>query len=245
MTSERAGGRLESAVALITGASRGIGRAVARRFADEGAHVVAVARTTGGLEELDDEIRSAGGHAATLVPLDLADFEGIDRLGGALFERHGRLDVLVGNAGQLGTLSPTGHIDPQTWQQVMDINVTANWRLIRSMDPLLRQAPAGRAIFVTSGITQTTAPYWSAYATSKAALEALVLTYASEVKKTNVRVNLLAPGVVRTAMRSKAFPSEKPETLAAPEDVTGLFVELAVPSCTRHGERLSIEPAEP
>ncbi len=240
---EPAEGRLEGAVALVTGASRGIGRAVARRFAAEGAHVVAVARTTGGLEELDDEVRAAGGHSATLVPLDLADFEAIDRLGGALFERHRRLDVLVGNAAQLGTLSPTGHIDPQTWQQVMDINVTANWRLIRSMDPLLRQAPAGRAIFVTDAITQTTSPYWSAYATSKAALETLALTYASEVTKTNVRVNLLAPCAVGTALRAKAFPSEKPETLAAPEDVTDLFVDLAVPSCKHHGERLSIEPA--
>lgn len=242
--SQPANGRLDGAVALVTGASRGIGRAVARRFAAEGAHVVAVARTTGGLEELDDEIRAAGGHSATLVPLDLTDFEGIDRLGGALFERHKRLDVLVGNAAQLGTLSPTGHIDPQTWQQVMDLNVTANWRLIRSMDPLLRQAPAGRAIFVTDNVTQSISPYWVTYATSKAALETLALTYASEVTKTKVRVNLLAPCPVRTALRAKAFPSEKPETLAVPDDVTDLFVDLAEPSCTHHGERLSVDAAK-
>jgi NAD(P)-dependent dehydrogenase (short-subunit alcohol dehydrogenase family) len=240
MMAASAAGRLEGAVALVTGASRGIGRAVARRYAAEGAHVVAVARTTGALEELDDEIRADGGHPATLVPMDLADFAAIDRLGGALFERHGRLDVLVGNAGQLGTLSPTGHIDPQTWQQVMDINVTANWRLIRSMDVLLRQAPAGRAIFVTSGITGTTLPYWSAYAASKAALEALALTYAAELNKTDVRVNLLDPGVVRTAMRAKAFPGERAEDLTPPEAVTDLFVDLALPSCSHHGERLSV-----
>jgi NAD(P)-dependent dehydrogenase (short-subunit alcohol dehydrogenase family) len=227
-------------VALVTGASRGIGRAVALRYAAEGAHVVAVARTTGALEELDDEIRALGGESATLVPLDLADGPGVDRLGGALFERYKRLDILVGNAGQLGTLSPVGHIDPQTWEQVMDINVTANWRLIRSMDVLLRQAPAGRAIFVTSGITQTTMPYWSAYAASKAALEALVLTYASELNRTNVKVNLLDPGVVRTAMRAKAFPGERPNDLRPPEDVTDLFVDLALPSCSHHGERLHV-----
>jgi len=235
-----AAGRLDGAVALVTGASRGIGGAVARRYAAEGAHVIAVARTTGALEELDDDIRAAGGHAPTLVPLDLADGPGIDRLGGALFERHRRLDVLVGNAGQLGTLSPTGHIDPQTWQQVMDINVTANWRLIRSMDMLLRQSPAGRAIFVTSGITQTTLPYWSAYAASKAALEALALTYAAEMNNTKVRVNLIDPGIVRTAMRAKAFPGERPESLRPPEAVTDLFVTLAEPSCTHHGQRLRV-----
>lgn len=235
-----AAGSLTGTVALVTGASRGIGRAVARRFAAEGAHVVAVARTTGALEELDDEIRAGGGQAATLVPLDLSDFEGIDRLGGALYERHGKLDVMVGNAGQLGTLSPAGHIDPQTWQQVFDINVTANWRLIRSMDPLLRQSPAGRAIFVTSCITQMTMPYWSLYAASKAALEALVLSYASEVNKTNVRVNLLDPGIVRTGMRAKAFPSENPAKLADPDDITDLFVELAAASCAHHGQRLVV-----
>jgi len=238
--SAKTAGRLDGTVALVTGASRGIGRAVALRYAAEGAHVVAVARTTGALEELDDEIRGAGGQAPTLVPLDLTDGPGIDRLGGALFERHRRLDILVGNAGQLGTLSPTGHIDPQTWQKVMEINVTANWRLIRSMDVLLRQAPAGRAIFVTSGITQTTLPYWSAYAASKAALEALVLSYAAEVAKTNLKVNLLDPGIVRTAMRAKAFPGERPEDLKPPEAVTDLFVSLAEATCSHHGERLRL-----
>ena len=166
-------GRLEGRVALVTGASRGIGMAVARRFAAEGARLVLVARTVGGLEELDDAIRQDGGLGATLVPLDLREFDAIDRLGASLYERHGRLDVLVGNAGVLGTLSPLGHIGPNDWAEVMDINLTANWRLIRSLDPLLRRAEAGRAIFVSSGAAAAAHAYWGAYAVSKAALEML------------------------------------------------------------------------
>ena len=229
-------GRLESRVALVTGASRGIGMAVARRFAAEGAHLVLVARTVGGLEELDDAIRQAGGQGATLVPLDLREFDAIDRLGASLYERHGRLDVLVGNAGVLGTLSPLGHIGPNDWAEVMDINLTANWRLIRSLDPLLRQSDAGRAIFVTSGAAAAPHAYWGAYAVSKAALEMLVTTYAAEIAKTPVRANLLDPGAVRTAMRASAFPGEDPMRLPAPEALTETFVDLAVPECTRNGE---------
>ena len=230
------GGRaLEGRIALVTGASRGIGAAVARRFAREGAHLILAARTQGALEELDDEVRAMGG-SVTLVPGDLTDFDAIDRMGAAVFERFKRLDILVGNAGALGTLSPLGHIDAKTWDQVMAINLTANWRLIRSFDSLLRLSDAGRAIFVTSGVGAR--PYWGAYAVSKAALETLVRIYAAEVAKTNVRVNLLDPGAIRTAMRARAFPGEDPMTLEPPESITDLFVELARPACTRNGERI-------
>ena len=232
--------RLAGRIALITGASRGIGAAVARRFAAEGAHVVLVARTVGGLEEVDDAIQSQGG-TATLVPFDLADFEQIDRLGAALHERYRRLDILVGNAAQLGILSPLGHIEPAVWQETMAINVTANWRLIRSMDPLLRLAEAGRAIFVTSGAASTAMPYWGAYAASKAALEAMVRAWAGEIANTTrVRVNLLDPGIVRTAMRAQAFPGEDSGALPHPDDIAPAFVELAAPECTRHGELMRL-----
>lgn len=227
--------RLEERVALITGASRGIGAAVARLFAAEGAHLILVARTVGGLEETDDAVRALGGKA-TLTPMDLTQFELIDRLGAAVAERFGRLDILVGNAAALGVLSPTGHITPEVWQEVMDVNVTANWRLIRSFDPLLRLSTGGRAIFVTSGATRAATPYWSAYAASKAALETLVMTYAGEVKKTKIRVNLLDPGVVRTAMRARAFPGENPMRLPPPEAVAPAFLKLALASCRRHGK---------
>jgi len=228
-------GRLSDRIALVTGASRGIGAAVARRFAAEGAHVVAVARTVGGLEELDDAIKASGG-TATLVPLDLTDFDAIDRMGHALYERFGRLDVLVGNAALLGTLSPVGHIEPKVFQRVLDVNVTANWRLIRSFDPLLRRAPAGRAIFVTSGVTRRTIPYWGAYAATKAAMETLVRIYAAEVAHTAVKVNLINPGPTRTRMRADAFPGENPQTLPTPDAIAAAFVPLAEQSCSLHGE---------
>ena len=231
--------RLSGRIALVTGASRGIGAAVAKRYAAEGAHLVLVARTVGGLEEVDDAIRSAGGQAATLVPLDLREFDALDRLGASLHERFGRLDVLVGNAALLGGLSPLGHIAPETWAEVMDVNVTANWRLIRSLDPLLRQSNAGRAIFVTSGVTAGAHAYWGAYAVTKAALEMLVKVYGAEIAKTNVRANLVSPGVVRTGMRASAFPGEDPMSLPAPEEITDVFVDLAEPECTRNGEVVS------
>jgi len=230
-----ASARLRDRIALVTGASRGIGRAVARRFAAEGAHVIAVARTQGALEELDDEVRAAGG-AATLVPLDLTDPYRIDQMGAAVFERFGRLDVLVGNAGTLGILSPMGHIDPQTWHYVLRVNLTANWRLVRIFDPLLRISDSGRAIFVTAGAAHDADAYWGAYAVSKAGLEMMALTYAAEVTKTPVRVNLVDPGVVRTAMRAEAFPGEDPMTLRTPESITDVFVGLAEAACARHGE---------
>jgi NAD(P)-dependent dehydrogenase (short-subunit alcohol dehydrogenase family) len=230
------GSRLAGRIALVTGASRGIGAAVARRFAAEGAQLVLVARTVGGLEELDDRIQEDGGQGATLVPLDLREFDAIDRLGASLYERFGRLDVLVGNAGVLGTLSPVGHIEPPDWAEVLDVNLTANWRLIRSLDPLLRRSQAGRAIFVSSGAAAAAHAYWGAYAVSKAALEMLVKTYAAELAKTNVRANLIDPGALRTAMRAKAFPGEDPETLPAPEAIAETFVELAEAACTKNGE---------
>jgi len=234
------GGRLAGRIALITGASRGIGAAVARRFAAEGARLILVARTVGGLEELDDRIREDGregnGQDPTLVPLDLREFDAIDRLGASLYERFGRLDVLVGNAGVLGTLSPAGHIEPPDWAEVMDINLTANWRLIRSLDPLLRRSEAGRAIFVTSGAAASPHAYWGAYAVSKAGLEMLVRTYAAELTKTEVRANLIDPGAVRTAMRAKAFPGEDPQSLRPPEAIAETFVELAEAACTKNGE---------
>lgn len=233
------GRRLADRVALITGASRGIGAAVAVRFAAEGAHVVLVARTVGGLEEVDDQVQKAGGRA-TLVPMDLADYAKIDQMAAALHQRFTRLDVLVGNAGILGTLSPMGHIDPKEWERVLAVNLTANWRLIRAMDPLLRMSDSGRAIFVTSGVARSVFPYWGAYAASKAALEHMVRTWAGEISKTPVRVNLLDPGVVRTRMRAQAFPGEDPQKLRPPEAITNAFVALAAEDCTRHGELVEV-----
>jgi NAD(P)-dependent dehydrogenase (short-subunit alcohol dehydrogenase family) len=228
-------GRLAGRLALITGASRGLGAAVARRFAAEGAQLVLVARTVGGLEETDDAVRAAGS-SATLVPLDLADFDAIDRLGQSLYERFGRLDILVGNAGGLGTLSPVGHIRVRDWNDVINLNLTANWRLLRSLDPLLRASDAGRAIFVTDTVARQPKAFWGAYAASKAGLEALVRVYADETAHTGLRVNLVDPGRLRTRLRARAFPGEKPESVPGPESVTDAFVALAEAGCTRHGE---------
>lgn len=227
--------RLKERIALITGASRGLGAAAAVAYAREGAHCVLVARTVGGLEAVDDQIKAAGG-TATLVPLDVTDGAGIDRLGAALYERFGRLDVLLGNAGLLGTLSPMGHIEPAIFEKVMAVNVTANWRLIRSMDPLLRRSDAGRVIFVTSGVTRRIIPYWGAYAASKAALEMLAGIYAAEVEHTKIRVNLYNPGATRTGMRKEAFPGENPESLPPPEAHGEGLIQLALPSCTMNGQ---------
>ena len=230
-------GILAERIIVVTGASRGIGRAAARALAGEGAHVVAVARTVGGLEELDDEIRADGGEAATLVPLDLEDFAGIDRLGAALYERFGRVDGIVGNAGLLGQLSPLGHIEPKVWEQVMAVNVTANWRLIRSLDPLLKQSAAGRAVFLTSGAPHKCRPYWGIYSVSKAALEAMVRTYAAEVRNISpIRANLLNPGPIRTAMRAQAMPGEDPSRLATPEQLAPTIVEMCAPDFTANGQ---------
>ena len=228
-------GRLKGRIALITGASRGLGASIAQRFAKEGAHLILVARTVGGLEEVDDAVKAIGGEA-TLVPLDLRQFEAIDELGARLYELFGRLDILVGNAAALGVLSPVGHIEPETWDKTFAINVTSNFRLIRSFDPLLRRSDAGRAIFVTSAATENLFPFWGLYSTTKAALDAIVLTYAREIANTTVRANLIDPGIIRTGMRAAAMPGEDPSTLRRPDEVTETFVDLAVASSTRNGE---------
>jgi NAD(P)-dependent dehydrogenase (short-subunit alcohol dehydrogenase family) len=196
---------------------------------------VLVARSTAGLEEVDDRVRARGGQA-TLVPLDLRDGNGIDRLGGVLAERYGRLDVLIGNAAELGVLAPLGHVDPKVLERVMALNAGANHRLIRSLDPLLRAAEAGRAIFVTCAPAREAKPFWGAYGASKAALEALVLSYAAETRRTRLRVNLVDPGPLRTRLRAKAYPGEAKDKVPLPESRTEAFVALAEPDCQRHGE---------
>jgi NAD(P)-dependent dehydrogenase (short-subunit alcohol dehydrogenase family) len=230
---------LSGRIALVTGASRGIGYQLAKQMAAAGAHVVAVARTVGGLEELDDEIRAAGGEA-TLVPLDLSDMAGIDRLGGAIFERWGKLDVMVANAGILGVISPIGHIEAKTFEKVMTINVTATWRLIRSMEPLLRKSDAGRAILLSSGVAHTARAFWSAYAASKSAVETLARCWAEETKNTPLRVNSVTPGPTRTAMRAQAMPGEDPDTLPSASEVAASILPLASPSLTDTGLLLDV-----
>lgn len=227
--------RFKDRIVVVTGASRGIGRAVAEALGREGAHVVAVARTEGGLAELDDAVSAAGG-STTLVPLDLKDSAGIDRLGAALLERYGRIDALFGNAGILGVLSPLGHVAPKVWDEVMAVNVTANWRLVRSLDPLLRQSDSGRALFVTSGAARNIRAYWGPYAVSKAALEALVKTYAAELNVSAAKANLFNPGPLRTRMRAQAMPGEDPESLEPPERVAPHILGLLAPDCTANGE---------
>ncbi|MGH6770421.1 MAG: SDR family NAD(P)-dependent oxidoreductase [Xanthobacteraceae bacterium] len=226
---------LSGKIALVTGASRGIGYATAIALARAGAHVVAVARTVGGLEELDDAIGAAGG-TATLAPLDLRDVDGITRLGAALAERYRRLDILVGNAGILGPLSPLGHVEPKAWDEVIAVNVTANFHLIRCMDPLLRRSEAGRAVFVSSGVGSAARAYWGPYAISKAALDALARTYAAETANTNVRVNLFNPGPTRTRMREAAMPGEDPMSLKTAEPVADKIVELCLPAFQESGK---------
>jgi NAD(P)-dependent dehydrogenase (short-subunit alcohol dehydrogenase family) len=229
-------------VVLITGASRGIGRAAALAFARAGAHVVALARTQGALEELDDEIRALRANEnnpATLAPLDLRDHAAIDRLGEAIHRRWGRLDALVGNAGILGVLSPLHHVDPKEWDDVIAVNVTANWRLIRSLDPLLRRSSAGRVAFITSGVASRAdfRAYWGPYATAKAALDAIARTYAAETANTsNIRVMLINPGPLRTLMRAKAMPGEDPMTLRTPDELAPKIVEICSPGWTETGK---------
>jgi len=240
---------LSNRIALITGASRGIGAAAALALSRGGAHVVAVARTVGGLEELDDQIRKEGGKA-TLVPLDLKDTQGIVRLAAALDERYGRLDVLIGNAGVMSLPSPLDHVEPKAWDETLAVNLTANWHLIRFLDPLLKRSDAGRAVFLTSAVAAKARAYWGPYSVSKSALETLVGTYAAETASTNVRANLFIPGPTRTRMYLSAFPGIDPETLPPPEQVAEAIVPLCLPSFTetgkfyeyRSGRLLSFQP---
>jgi NAD(P)-dependent dehydrogenase (short-subunit alcohol dehydrogenase family) len=225
-------------IALVTGASRGFGRALALELARAGAHVIALAKGKAGLEALDDEIRALGG-AATLVPLDLRKFDGLDALGAEVFKRWKKLDILVGNAGILGPLTPLHQVTPEEWQEVIDVNLTANFRLIRSFHPLLRASDAPRAVFVTSGVTARVRGYWGPYAVAKAGLEMLVLSWAAENEKGKLRVNLIDPGAMRTAMRAAAYPGEDPLSLPTPEEVAPRFLKLLSPALTRTGERLT------
>ncbi|WP_434052345.1 MAG: SDR family NAD(P)-dependent oxidoreductase [Roseibium sp.] len=225
---------LEGRIALVTGASRGIGYHLAKLLGARGAHVIALARTVGGLEDLDDEIKAAGGQT-TLVPVDLTDFDALDRLGAAIFERWKKLDILVGNAGMLGVLSPLGHISPKDFEKVMAVNVTANWRLIRSLDPLLRQSDAGRALFLTSVQSQTLTAFWGLQSISKSAVEAMAKTWANESLQTNMKINLVDPGPTRTGLRAKAMPGETPENLPTPAEIAGEIVDLVSPDVYRTG----------
>ena len=228
-------------LALVTGASRGIGHAVALRLASAGAHVVAVARTSGALEALDDEIRDQGGQAALLVPGDLTQQGFVEQLASSLYDRFGRLDVLVGNAATLGPLTPLTHLAEKDWHEVLTLNLEANWRLIRVFHPLLQLAKQGRAVFVTSGAARSAKAFWGGYSVSKAGLEALVRIYAAECANTNIRVNLIDPGAVDTNMRRQAYPGEDRQRLGRPERVAELFATLASSSCTRHGEVVRAE----
>jgi NAD(P)-dependent dehydrogenase (short-subunit alcohol dehydrogenase family) len=230
--------QFQDKIALVTGASRGIGAAVAKQLAAEGAHVILTARTVGALEEVDDVIRAAGG-SATLAPLDLRQMDMIDSLGAQIYERFGKLDILIGNAAMLGSLSPIAHASPSEFEDVFALNVTANYRLIRACDPLLRLSPAGRVITVSSGAAVAALAYWGPYAASKAALEHLTLTYAAEMRQTNVRVNTLDPGVVRSKMRAQAFPGEDAASLPAPESVVPWFISLCGPDAP-HGKRVVV-----
>ncbi|HUB10449.1 MAG TPA: SDR family NAD(P)-dependent oxidoreductase [Acetobacteraceae bacterium] len=231
-------------VALVTGASRGIGAATAVALARLGAHVVLTARTPGGLEETDDAIRAAGG-SATLLPLDLQEQEQVDAVGPSLYQRFGRLDVLVHCAGALGRLTPVAHIMPKDWADALGVNLTATWRLIRTCDPPLRSAPAGRAVFVTDARARAPLAYWGAYGATKAGMDHLVLTWADELRQTRLRVNLFDPGVVATKLRSWAFPGEDPAGLPRPEDIAPALARLCLPSETRHGAVIDIAEAAP
>ena len=232
--------RFDGKVAFITGASRGIGRAIAKELALQGAHVVASARTKGGLEELDDELKALGAQIS-LLRLDLRDGGQIDRLGPTLYERWQRLDIFVGSAGVLGPLTPLGHVSESEWLQTLDINLTANWRLLRTLDPILRLSPAGRVLLLTSGAAQNCRAYWGPYSVSKAALEALAKTYAHEVQSAAVRVNLLNPGPMRTRMRRQAFPGEDENTLLPPETIVPLALSLLTGEVAANGERFDFQ----
>ena len=232
-------GALQNRGALITGASRGIGAAIAKHFAKEGAHVILVARTVGGLEEVDDEIKKHGG-SATLIPCDLNEFDRVDNMGPSLYERFGQLDIFVGNAAILGSMTPLVQYDSKTWHNVFNTNIHANWHLMRVVEPLLKLSDSGRAIFVSSAAAKKPKAYWGAYAITKSALETMAKVWASELENTSVRVNVLNPGPTRTAMRGTAFPGENPNTLKSADEVAGAFIELASPNCKSNGEIIDL-----
>ena len=233
--------RLSGRIALITGASQGLGAAVAKRYAAEGAQLILTARDSKKLEQIDDAIRAInGGTGATLVPLDLKQFDQIDGMAAAIAQRFGKLDILAACAGTLGHLAPAGHYEPALVQEIIDVNLTANWRLIRALDPLLRAASAGRAIFTTCAAARTPEAYWAPYAASKAGLETLVKSYAQEIEQSALRVNLVDPGPIHTALRFAAFPFEDRTALRAPENGTEPFVALAEASSTRNGELITL-----
>ncbi len=235
---------LRDQVAVVTGASRGIGRAVAIELAKLGAHLVLVARTQGGLEETDDEIRAVGG-AATLLPIDLRRGESLDPLGPSLQQRFGRLDILVHNAGVLGRLTPAAHIMPKDFDECVAVNFASTYRLIRTLAPLLVLAPAGRAVFLTTTVAPAPRAFWGAYGSTKAGMENLVLSWAQEVENTALRINLFNPGGTATRMRAQAFPGENPNTLPKPEDVAPALVELCLPGTTAHGTRVNYRDTHP
>ena len=234
--------RLLGRVALITGASRGIGAAVAKQYAAEGAQVILTARTIAGLEEVDDAIQAAsnGQSKATLVPLDLKNQDEIQKLGPAISKRFGRLDILVGNAGILGEITPVPQIEPEDWQELIKVNLTANWQLIRSLQSLLLVSDSGRAMFVTSGVAGGRA-YWGGYAITKTALESMVKTWAEEMVGTSLKINLINPGAVRTSMRASAYPGENPMSLPRPEEITEVFVKLGEHTCLFHSRTVNAE----
>lgn len=225
---------LSGRYALITGASRGIGRSAATALAKAGAHIIAIARTTGALEELDDEIKQAGG-SATLIPADITDQTAMEQLRPILFSRFGRLDIFIANAGILGELSPVEDIDPKIWNNVLAVNLTAQWQMTAALDPLLRQSDHGRVVYLSTSLPRTLKPFWGAYTVSKAGLEALAGTYANEVKNSKIRVNILDPGPIRTRMRAQAMPGEDPNSLPHPDELAALIVAMSAPSFTDHG----------
>lgn len=225
---------LTDQIILVTGASRGIGRAVAIAAAAAGAELVITGRTMGALEETDDAIKAVGGHA-TIVELDMKDFAAMPRLAAAIHQRWGRLDGMVANAGMLPALTPVPHIEAEIWDECMAVNATGQWHLIKAMDPLLRIAPAGRAVLVSSGAVTSCRPFWGPYAAAKSALEAIGRCWAGESEQTNLRINMIDPGGTATGMRASAFPGEDPDTLPQPADIAPAFLQLLDASCTTHG----------
>jgi len=234
---------LDGRIALVTGASRGIGRAVSLKLAEKGAHVILIARDVAALKELDDEIKQITGARATLIPIDMLNYKKIDQMGGILFDRFGKLDILIANAGILGSLTPIQHTKSHLWDKVLGTNLTANFRLIRTVDPLLRKSNAGRVIFVTSTVGHIARAYWGAYAVSKAGIEMLGRIYAEEVKTTNIKVNILNPGPIRTKMRAEAMPGENPDSIMLPQAITKEFIRLSAPECDLHGQLIDAQPS--